>query len=61
MDNAVKTVMTAKPKFTEPNILAVEALNIMDENNITLLPVVDDKNKPIGILQMHDLISAGII
>ena len=61
MDKTAAEGMTKAPKTTTPLVLAVEALNLMEENNITLLPVVDDKNKPVGILQMHDLIKAGIV
>ena len=61
MDKTAAEGMTKAPKTTTPQVLAVEALNLMEDHNITLLPVVDDKNKPVGILQMHDLIKAGIV
>lgn len=61
MDKTAGEGMTKNPKTTTPKILAVNALNLMEENNITLLPVVDDKNIPVGILQMHDLIEAGVV
>lgn len=61
MDKSVSEVMTENPKTIKGNFLAVDALNLMEDNNITLLPVVDDQNNPIGILQMHDLIKAGVV
>jgi len=61
MDKTAAEGMTKAPKTTTPQVLAVEALNLMEDHNITLLPVVDDKNKPVGILQMHDLIKAGVV
>ncbi|MFB3844333.1 MAG: SIS domain-containing protein [Candidatus Cloacimonadaceae bacterium] len=53
--------MTKNPKFTHPEELAVNALNLMESNKITMLPVVDAQNHPVGMLHMHDLIQAGII
>jgi arabinose-5-phosphate isomerase len=61
MDKTATEGMTKAPKTTTPQVLAIEALNMMEDNNITLLPVVDVNNKPVGILQMHDLIKAGIV
>jgi len=41
--------------------LAVSALNIMQDHEITVLPIVDSKNRAVGILHMHDLLKSGII
>jgi len=41
--------------------LAMEALRIMQEHEITILPVVNDAGKVDGILHMHDLLKAGIV
>ncbi|MCF7793016.1 MAG: KpsF/GutQ family sugar-phosphate isomerase [Candidatus Cloacimonetes bacterium] len=61
MDKTVSETMTKDPKTISGNSLAVDALNLMEDNNITLLPVVDEKYKPVGVLQMHDLIKAGVV
>jgi len=53
--------MTENPKHTNPNELAVNALNIMEEKKITMLPVVNEDGKPVGMLHMHDLIQAGVV
>ncbi len=53
--------MTKNPKSIFADELAVNALNIMEKYKITMLPVVDKENRPIGMLHMHDLIAAGII
>jgi arabinose-5-phosphate isomerase len=53
--------MTAKPKFSRENTLAVEALNLMEDFKITMIPVVDSNLKPVGMLHMHDLIRAGVV
>lgn len=61
MTKTVAETMTINPKTINGQSLAVDSLNLMEDNNITLLPVVDVQHKPIGILQMHDLIKAGVV
>ena len=56
-----KECMTANPKTLKPEVLAIEALNLMETYKITMLPIVDDENQPVGMLHMHDLIAAGVI
>jgi arabinose-5-phosphate isomerase len=53
--------MTASPKYCSAEMLAVGALNLMEKYQITMLPVVDEETRVIGMLHMHDLIRAGII
>ena len=43
-----------------PRDLAVDALRLMEDCYITILPVVDEEGKLIGALHIHDLIRAGI-
>lgn len=43
-----------------PQALAVEALEVMETHKITSLMVADDENRPIGVVHMHDLLSAGV-
>lgn len=57
----VTEAMTKNPKHTTPNTLAVDALNLMEENKITMLPVVNEVKEPVGMLHMHDLIDAGVV
>lgn len=53
--------MTKNPCHAKSGLLAIEALNLMEEKKITMLPIVDENNCIIGLLHMHDLIDAGII
>ncbi|MEY4250589.1 MAG: hypothetical protein RJA87_2222 [Pseudomonadota bacterium] len=53
-------VMTAKPRTVEPDMLAAEALRLMNEWRITVLFVVE-AGKPVGILHIHDLLRAGVV
>ncbi|RTZ67401.1 MAG: D-arabinose 5-phosphate isomerase [Aquificaceae bacterium] len=43
------------------NDLAVSALNTMQDNQITVLPIIDKTGCAVGILHMHDLLKSGII
>jgi arabinose-5-phosphate isomerase len=52
--------MTPVGKICEPGILAAEALRIMEDNDITTLPVVRADHSIAGILSLHDLIKAGL-
>lgn len=41
--------------------LAINVVNLMQEKEITVLPVIDDNNTTVGIVHMHDLLKAGIV
>ena len=56
-----KDIMIKDCKTISSDELAVEALNIMEQNKITALPVTDSDNHLAGILTMHDLIKAKLI
>ena len=60
LDLLVSDVMTRTPRTTQEESLAAECLRIMEDNAITLLPVVDSQGKPVGAIHMHDLIRAGL-
>ena len=57
---SVSDVMTKKPHTIESKRMAVEALNILKEKNVSCMPVVSN-GKPIGTIRLQDIISAGII
>jgi arabinose-5-phosphate isomerase len=48
------------PKTIRQDALAVEALRMMEDNAITILPVVDDRVRPFGAVHLHDLVRAGL-
>ena len=54
-------VMTHNPKTITRDTLAAKAISIMEKQSITSLVVVDQENKPEGIIHMHDLLKAGIV
>lgn len=52
-------VMTVKPKKIELNILASEALRLMNSWKVTSLFVVEN-GSPVGIIRIHDILRAGV-
>ena len=58
---AIAEVMTRGCKTVGPRKLAVEALRLMEQFKINALLVVDDGNKLVGALNMHDLLRAGVV
>lgn len=57
----VKEVMTKNPISVSPEMLAVEAMRILREKKIDELPVVDRKKEPVGLLDVQDLLKAGLV
>ncbi len=56
----VEKVMTKNPKFITKDQLILEALELMERYNITVLPVVENK-KPIGLIHLHDILKSGVV
>lgn len=59
MTARVDDVMTPHPKTIGRDLLAGEALEILNSSKITALIVTDGK-KPVGIVHLHDLLRAGV-
>ncbi len=57
----VAEVMTRDCKTIAPNTLAAEALRMMQQHKINALPVVNAAGQLTGILNMHDLLRAGVL
>jgi arabinose-5-phosphate isomerase len=57
----VAELMTRSPKCMRQDQLAVEALRLMETHKINALLVVDDHERLIGALNMHDLLRAGVV
>jgi arabinose-5-phosphate isomerase len=57
----VKQVMTHHPRVVKKDCLAVEALRILQEKRIDELPVVDERGRPIGLLDVQDLLKVGLV
>ena len=57
----ISAVMVADCTTVSEDILAADALRIMQEGRFNALLVVDDKNRLDGVLNMHDLLRARVI
>lgn len=61
MASPISTVMTAKPTVTRPEVLAAEALRIMEEREFDNLPVVDAEGHAVGMVDIQDLMKLRVI
>ena len=53
--------MTKNPTVVYQDMLALEALRILREKRIDELPVVDKNKHPVGLLDVQDLLKAGLV
>ncbi len=54
--------MTRKPIVTTPELLAYNALRLMEDrpSQISVLPVVDSDGKCVGLIRVHDIVRSGL-
>ncbi|MGK3113732.1 arabinose-5-phosphate isomerase KdsD [Candidatus Pantoea formicae] len=57
---SIQDVMTRGGIRVRPNMLAVDALNLMQNKNITAVLVADD-DRLLGVVHMHDMLRAGVV
>ena len=60
-EKVASQIMTKGPKTISSKSLAVEALRAMEKHAISDLLILDDKERPIGLIHLKDLLKAGII
>ena len=53
-------IATPNPTTITPEAFAAEALSILNQLKISVMPVVDKGHQLVGLLHMHDLLRAGI-
>jgi len=61
LEREIKDVMTKNPMTLKKGCLAVEALRILQEYKIDEIPIVDEKGRAIGLVDVQDLLKAGLI
>lgn len=64
LNEAVENMMTRSPQTITGEKLAAEALSIMEKHKprpITVLPVIDGENRPVGIVHLTDLLRQGVV
>jgi len=57
----IKEVMTRNPLAITEGKLAAEAMHTLQEKKIDEMPVVDKNRRPIGLLDVQDLLKAGLV
>ena len=58
---SVSDVMTTNCLTGNANMLAAEALQMMEQHKINALPIVDEQQHVVGAINMHDLLRAGVM
>ena len=57
----IKEVMTKDPLVIRQGHLAAEAMHILEDKKIDEVPVVDKDNRPVGLLDVQDLLRVGLV
>lgn len=60
MGKVAGDIATRTPQVVPPEMLAVEALAMMNDRKVTALVVVDEAGHPVGLLRLHVLLKAGL-
>ena len=60
-NTTIQSVMTPKGITVQPDMMATEALYLMEKHKIIPLLVVNDDNILVGAFNIHDLFRAGIV
>ena len=61
LDMPMSEVMTPNPKRVDAQALASEALALMNRHRIDELPVVDSNSRPVGLIDVQDVVSLRIV
>ncbi|MCX5667526.1 MAG: KpsF/GutQ family sugar-phosphate isomerase [Candidatus Omnitrophica bacterium] len=61
INKKVKDFMTKNPTTIKKERLAAEAFDMLRSKKIDEIPVVDDKKRPVGLLDVQDLLKAGLV
>lgn len=60
LNTPIERVMTPDPRTCHQDMLAAEAMAVMERDQINGLLVTDEQGKLVGALNMHDLLRAGV-
>lgn len=58
-DQSLVDSMTPSPLHAFASTPAFDALNIMEKHEITVLPIIDNDHRVLGILHLHDILGKG--
>jgi arabinose-5-phosphate isomerase len=57
----VATAMGRNPRTVRPGALVVDAARVLRQGRIDQVPVVDEEGRPVGLLDVQDLLAAKIL
>jgi arabinose-5-phosphate isomerase len=60
LEASVEEIMTRNPKTIYPDVLASEALEVINSAKVQALIVVNSEQVPVGIIRVHDLLREGV-
>ena len=60
LERPVRDVMIRSPRTISPDALAAEAVRVMEKLEISVIIVVDEANKPVGMIHIHELLQSGV-
>lgn len=61
MSGPVAGVMTENPRTGSPTQSAAQVLDILEQSEVTVLPIVDQDRKLLGMVHLHDLLGKGAV
>jgi arabinose-5-phosphate isomerase len=64
LDEPVKNIMFEQPLTIAQDELAAAALSVMEKHKprpVTVLPVIDEEQRPVGIVHLTDLLRQGVV
>ena len=64
LDLSITKAMNDRPTTIDPEMLAIDALRMMEQRKrgpVTLLIAVDNEQRPVGLLHIHDVLRAGLL
>jgi arabinose-5-phosphate isomerase len=61
LSEKIEDVMVQNPKTISQDEIAAKAVEIMERFAITSLICVDESNRPVGVIHLHDLLKAGVV
>jgi arabinose-5-phosphate isomerase len=60
LERRTRDVATWAPLTAPPGMLAAEAVALMNRRKVTVVFVLDDDARPLGVLHLHDCLRAGV-
>ncbi len=63
LEKSIEQLMTPSARFVSPDILAWDAMRLMEEDQkrpVSVLPVLSEDSTIVGLIKMHDIVQSGL-